>query len=395
MKLKGIKIRLYPNKEQKNVLNKHFGSCRFVYNNALNYKIIMYSDYGISTSKFDIVKQITDVKHQAEFAWLNDIKAECLQNTIDNLDFAFKSFYRGGGYPKYKSKRNKQSFLSKQNNRILKNTNKLLFYKNKIKFRCSSKDKELIRNNKIKRVTYSKDKINNYYASILIEFEPKKLKPIDKEIGIDLGLSHFLITSDGEFIENPKLFRKSEYQISKLHKQHSKKKKGSINKEKARLKLAKKYIKISNQRDHFLHNLSAKLINENQVISLETLQIKNMIKNRYLSKSIQDASWSKFITMLTYKADWTGREIRRVPTFYPSSKTCSNCNNVKDELKLSERIYTCNICGYSEDRDINAAINILNKSKENKSRDELTQSKACGEQPSRESMKQEELIKNS
>jgi len=375
MNLKAIKIRLYPTVKQQHMLNQHFGCCRFIYNNALNYKMIMYNDYKVNVSKYDIIKQITDVKKENDFHWLNEVKAECLQNTIDNLESAYKGFFKGSGFPKFKNKKAKQSFVQKQNFKILEHTNKLVFLKKKIKFKCSKQNADEIRTSKIKRIIYSKDNLNNYYASILIEFEPKTLEHNDNEVGIDLGLKHFLITSDGEFIDNPKLFRKSEKKLVRQQRKLSRTKKGSNNRNKQRLKVGKIHKKISNQRNHFLHQISNKIINENQIISLETLIVKNMIKNHNLAKSIQDASWSTFVTMLIYKADWYDKEIKRISTFAPSSKTCSNCGWYNPNLTLKDRTFICKECDYKEDRDINASKNILNFSRE-----ELPRINASGQQ---------------
>ena len=373
--LKTIKVKLYLTDKQREMMNNHFGACRFIYNSALEYKKTLYQDYKINVSKYDIINQLTDVKRAPEFNWLNNIKAETLQNIIDNLEFAYKKFFKGVGFPKFKSKKLEQSFIQKQSCRILKNSNKIVFYNNKLKFKCSKKDSEILQNNIIKRIIYKKDNLNNYYASILIEFEPEKLTNSNKGIiGIDLGLTHYIITSDGEFIDNPKFFRKSEKKLSKLQQLHSRKKKSSKNKEKARIKLATQYKKITNQRNHFLHNLSKQLINENKVICLEHLNIQGMIQNRHLSKSIQDASWSKFVGFLKYKASWYNTTILQLSTFSPTSKTCSNCGWVNKELTLSDRTFECNECGYIEDRDINAAINMINFS-----RDELTRIYASGD----------------
>jgi len=382
--LKAIKVRLYPNKEQQGLLNNHFGACRFIYNAALNYKKTMYSDYKIKLSKFDIQKELPNVKDDLHFQWLNSVKAECLQNTIDSLDSAFKVFYRGNGYPKFKSKRSKQSFLSKQNFKILENSNKLVFLKNKIKFKCSESNTHELRLSKIKRITYSKDNLNHYYASILIESKKDLTLPkLNNEVGIDLGLKYFLITSDGEFIDNPKFFRKSEKQLAKQQRFLSRKVKGSSNRNKQRIKVAKIHKKISNQRNYFLHEVSNKIIDENQVIHLETLAVKNMIKNHKLAKSIADASWSTFVTMLKYKSQWYGRELHQINRFSPSSKTCSNCSWINVDLTLADRIFECEDCGHVQDRDLNAAINIKNFSNQilDKNREELSRINASGEQP--------------
>jgi len=198
----------------------------------------MYKNYNIKTSKFDLINQLPDIKQEA--TWLNDCKTECLQSTFDNLDSAFKGFYNGAGYPKFKSKRNKQSFQQKQNFIILKNSNKLIFYNNKIKFRCSKNYVEQLRELKIKRITYSKDSLNHYYASILVEDDRDLKLPVSKnEIGVDLGIKTFVVTSDGEFIYNPKFFRKSEKKLAKAQRRLSRKIKGSNNRQKQRLKVAK------------------------------------------------------------------------------------------------------------------------------------------------------------
>jgi putative transposase len=354
--LKAIKIRLYPTIKQQILLNNHFNGCRFIYNNALEYKKILYQDYKINKSKIDIMNELPNIKE--EFTWLKEIKAECLQNVIDNLDKTFKGFFRGNGYPKFKSKKSHQSFTSNQNFKILDNTNKIVFLKNKIKFKCSENDIILLKENKIKRITYSKNKANQYFASILIEFTPNSLKPNNNEVGIDLGIKHFLITSDGEFVENPKYLIKLEKKLKKQQKNLSRKIKGSNNRNKQRLKVAKIHQKIQNQRDYFLHNISNKIISENQTIFVETLQIKNMVKNHKLAKSISDVSWGKFIQLLEYKSKWYGRDLIKINTFEPSSKLCNNCGFINKELTLNHRIFECPICDYKENRDINAAKNI-------------------------------------
>ena len=226
--LKAVKIRLYPTFKQKELLNSHFNGCRFIYNNALNYKMILYKDYNIKKSKIDIINELPEVKE--EFSWLKLIKAEVLQNVIDVLDKAFQNFFRGKGYPKFKNKRSKQSFTSNQNLKVLENVNKLVFLKNKIKFKCSERDIKLLRTSKIKMVTYSKDKIGNYFASLLIEAEIQNpYNQSTNEVGIDLGIKSFLTTSEGEKIDNPKFLRKTEVKLKKAQRNLSRKKKGSNN----------------------------------------------------------------------------------------------------------------------------------------------------------------------
>lgn len=355
--LKAIKIRLYPTFKQKELLNSHFNGCRFIYNSALNYKMILYKDYGIKKSKFDIIKELPEVKE--EFSWLKTIKAEVLQNVIDVLDKAFQNFFRGNGYPKFKNKRVKQSFTSNQNFKVLENTSKIVFLKNKIKFKCSGIDIKLLRTSKIKRITYTKNSTGQYFASILIETEIQNpYNNTTNEVGVDLGIKSFLTTSEGEKIDNPKFLRKTENKLKKAQKNLSRKKKGSKNSNKCRIRLAKIHNKIQNQREHFLHKVSNKLISENQTIFVETLKVKNMLKNHKLAKSISDVSWGRFITILEYKSGWYGRNLIKIGTFEPSSKTCNNCGHKKEELSLSERIFNCEKCGHKEDRDVNAAKNI-------------------------------------
>ena len=355
--IKAVKIRLYPTFKQKELLNSHFNGCRFIYNNALNYKMMLYKEYGVKKSKVDIINELPEVKE--EFSWLKNVKAEVLQNVIDVLDKAFQNFFRGNGYPKFKNKRAKQSFTSNQNFKVLDNTNKLVFLKNKIKFKCSEKDSLLLRTSKIKKITYSKDKIGAYFASLLIEtdIENPYIQSAN-EVGIDLGIKSFLTTSEGEKIENPKFLKLTESKLKRSQRSLSRKVKGSKNYHENRIRLAKLHNKIQNQREHFLHNVSNKIISENQTIFVETLKVKNMLKNYKLAKSISDVSWGRFIEILEYKSKWYGRNLIKIGTFEPSSKTCNNCGHKKEELSLSERIFKCILCGHNEDRDINAAKNI-------------------------------------
>jgi putative transposase len=317
----------------------------------------LYKDYNIKKSKFDIIKELPEVKE--EFSWLKSIKAEVLQNVIDVLDKAFQNFFRGNGYPKFKNKRAKQSFTIIQGLNFFKYTNKLVFLKNQINFKCSERDASLLKTSKIKRITYTKNSIGQYFASLLIETEIQNpYNQSTKEIGIDLGLKSFLTTSEGEKIDNPKFLRKTEAKLKKAQRNLSRKKKGSNNFNKCRVKLAKLHNKIQNQREYFLHSVSNKLISENQTIFVETLKVKNMLKNHNLAKSISDVSWGRFITILEYKSGWYGRNLIKIGTFEPSSKTCNNCGHKKEELSLSERIFNCEQCGHKADRDVNAAKNI-------------------------------------
>lgn len=361
---KRLNIRLYPTVKQKVVLDKHFNAYRFCYNLCLEYKSHLWKYHKKNVSGYDMQAELFQLIKEVDF--LKECKVECLRQAALDVDTTFKKFYKGNGYPKFKSKRNKQSFAANQSINI--KHGKLSFFKNLINFKTSDKYLEKLVNTKIKQCTFSKDKSGNYWASCLIEDNEINSFPIAiNKIGIDLGLTHFIITSDGEFVENNKFYIRNQYKIRRLQRQFAKSKKGGKNREKLRIKISKLYQKITNQKQHFFHEVSNKLIRENQFISCETLRVKNMIKNRGLSKSICDASWSSFVNILEYKCLWYGREFYKVPTFYASSKTCNNCGNKKDDLKLSDRIHKCDKCGHSIQRDVGAAINIRDY------RDKITQ----------------------
>lgn len=381
--LKGIKIRLYPTIKQQKLLDNHFNCCRFIYNAALDYKIKMYQWYGKSLGSFEIIRELLDVKKG--FSFLKQCKNEIYGLTIMDLEINFNKFFkRGFGFPKFKSKRGKQSFSFYFNLQI--KNNKLFFNKhNLISFKCGERCREILNNHKFKRITFSKNKANQYFASILIETNEAKVLPkTNNEIGIDLGLKYFLVTSNGEYVENPRFLKKKLDKIKVENRKLSRKKKGSKNKEKQRIKVAKLYLKVTNQRKHFLHQVSNKLINENQVIAIETLQVKDMMNNHQLAQSISDVSWSEFTRILEYKCSWYNREIRKIGTYLPSSKTCSNCGWVNKDLILSDRTFECQVCNHIEDRDLNASKNILNFSRE-----QLPRIYACGH-PMKDGLKQEE-----
>jgi putative transposase len=352
---KRLNIRLYPTKKQEDVLNNHFSGYRYAYNLCLEYKIHLWKYHKINKSGFDSQKELFEIIKEVDF--LKICKVECLREAAHDVDRSFKFFYNGSGYPKFKSKKNKQSFTSYQSISI--KNGKLSFFKNLIKFKDSCRYLEKLSNCKIKRCTFIKDKTGKYWACCLIEDNEIKTLPIvDNKIGIDLGLKHFLIASDGEFVENNKFYIRNQFKLRRLQRKFAKTKKGGKNREKARIKIAKLYQKITNQKQHFFHQVSNKLIRDNQSINCETLKVENMIKNRKLSKSIQDVSWSNFISILEYKCLWYGRDFFKIPTYYPSSKLCSSCGNKKEDLKLSDRTYKCDACGFSLDRDLNASYNI-------------------------------------
>lgn len=357
---KSYRLRIYPNKTQEKLIDKTIGCARFVYNYFLDYRINLYKEESKSCSYIDMNNLCTQLKRQEDYVWLKEVDKFALNNSLRSLDVAYKNFFKqGNGFPKFKSKhKSKLSYTTTfTNNNIEIKDSKIKLPKLKlVKF----KDKRDLSNIvKIINVTISKTKSGKYYASVCVEECIKSKESTGAIIGIDLGLKEFAIISNGELIKNPKFLRSSEEKLKKLQRAHSRKKKGSNNKEKARLKLAKQHEKIANQRKYFLQRLSTKLINENQVISLETLKVSNMLKNHKLAKSISDVSWYEFTRQLEYKGDWYDRDVIKIDSFYPSSQLCSSCGNKSDQTKdLSCREYICKKCGLIIDRDINAAINI-------------------------------------
>ena len=358
--LKGFKYRIYPTEVQAELIDKHIGSSRFVYNLALETKTMAYAGNRVNLSCLDIIKQLPDLKK--ECSWLKEINSQSLQAPIRNLDNAFTRFYKGqGSFPKYKSKRKgKQSFHIPQN--VIVENGKLIIPKFK-----EGIDIVLHREAKgvIKSATISRTPTGKYLVSILCDTgEDCKSKPkIKREatVGIDLGIKDFLITSNGEVVHNPKYLRKVESRLKYLQRKYSKYK-GKRTKH----KLAKLHERVANQRKDFLHKESFKLVSENQTICIEDLNVKGMLKNHCLAKSISDIGWSMFTTMLECKCEWYGVNLLKIGRFEPSSKTCSNCGMVNKDLTLKDREWTCNGCGTHHDRDINAAVNIKNFALRNK-----------------------------
>ncbi|MCF8339743.1 MAG: transposase [Chitinophagaceae bacterium] len=347
---KAHKYRISPTNSQKELIHKHISSVRFLYNLALETKTTAYLSNKTILSRYDLQKQVVDLKK--ECVWLKEVNSQSLQVALLNLDAAYSKFFKGAGFPKFKKKTNGGSFSIPQN--VLVDGNKLVIPKFK-----EGIDIVLHREIKgiIKSATISVTPTGKYFVSILIDTNteiPIKA-PITESttIGIDLGIKNFAITSDGEVFENPKNLRKAQSKLKYLQRKYSKNK-GKRTKQ----RLALLHEKVVNKRKDFLHKVSTKLIRENQTIALEDLAVKNMMKNHNLAQAISDVSWSTFVTMLEYKADWYGKNILRIGRFAPSSKTCSCCGYINKELKLKDRSWTCPKCSSVLDRDVNASINI-------------------------------------
>ena len=366
--LKAIKIRIYPNEDQQIYINRMLGTCRFVYNNCLSYKIKEYNENKKSISFGDTSRYLTQLKN--EYIWIKESHSKVIQQTLINLDVAYKSFFKNDkGFPKFKSKKNnKQSCRFPVDAIIGINGNRINIIKplKNIHYKCSVKDERYLNKNqdKIRSATLTKTKSGNYYLSILIDRENKKVLPETNNIvGLDVGIKTFIVGSDGLTYENIKTRRNNEEKLKRLYQLLSRKQKGSNNRNKARIKLAKYYEKLNNQKEYYLHSITNQLLNENQVIVMEDLNIKGMMKNHNLAKSIQELSLYRFKEILKYKADWYGRDIIEIDKWFPSSKLCSVCGYKKEDLTLNDREWKCPKCGSTHNRDFNASKNIENEGK--------------------------------
>ncbi len=354
--LKVVKVRLYPDVQQQQSLAQAFGCCRWLWNYCLDLINKSYLDTGKGLSGYDVKKIIPQLKK--EYEWLSKTYSQCLQQVCLNLGVAFNNFFeKRAQYPSFKSKHGKQSIQYPQN--IKANEKTLTVPKIGDVKAIIHKPIE----GKVKTVTISKNCSGQYFAAILFDdgTEKPELSMEGSAIGVDVGLTHFAITSNGSKFENPKFLSKHEKNLKRKQRQLSRKQKGSNNRNKARMKVARVHRKITNCREDFLHKLSRRIVDENQVIVTENLAVKNMMKNHCLAKAIGQVGWGLFSTMLKYKAENEGKIYQEVDRFFPSSKLCNVCLNRVDSLPLDVRRWTCEKCHTKHDRDINAAINIRNE----------------------------------
>ena len=370
--LKSIKIRIYPNAVQKEFISKQLGCCRFIYNKLLDYKKTQYEQNKQSVSLSQLGKYLTNLKKQDEYLFLNDVYARCLNQTMMDLIKAYDNFFKQhNGYPKFKSKKDtKQScrfpinVFNRPNyicNKIKGNRITLIKQLKNILFKCSRKDEIYLNENQkyIHSVTLTKTSTNKYYLSILIDYNINQKDKLDTVIGLDLGIKDFIVDSNRNRYENKHFYKNKEQKLKKLQRQLSKKQNGSNNRNKLKIKLAKVHEKIRNQRLNYLHQITSKIVNENQIICIEDLNVNGMMQNHKLAKSIQELSLFEFRRQLEYKCRWYGRQLIIIDRFYPSSKLCHNCGYKNEALNLSDRKWICPVCGEVLDRDINAAKNIL------------------------------------
>lgn len=369
--LRAIKIRLYPNKEQELKLNKVLGCYRFVYNQTLARKQQEYTDNKKSLGLTDLSKYFhNELLKDEQYSWLKEENTKIMKQSIRQMLSAYDKFFKQhNGFPKFKSKKDKQSALfpleaiSKKNtfeSRKITLTQPL----KDIRFRCSDLNHNRLRQYRdgIRSATLSKTKSGNFFLSILIELpneEVVKFNLTDEHVGIDLGVKDFVITSDGEVFENKHFYKSQEQKIAKLQRQLSKKQKGSNNRNKTRIKLAKAFEKSNNQKENYIHSVVNELLKCYDIIFMEDLNVSGMLKNHKLAKAIQEVGFYRFKSILVDKAFNNGKQVVFVDRFYLSSKTCSACGYKKYDLKLSDREWICPQCGEHHDRDINAAMNIL------------------------------------
>lgn len=362
---RGIKVRIYPTAEQRQQIERTINACRWTYNKMLEVQQKVYRRRGEHLSTYDMSSLVVKLKNQ--HPWLCNADSQALKAVCADVTAAYDGFFRRvkrgkkPGFPKFKSRKNSRASYTttKGPGMALEPT--------RVKIPClgwvRASGIRMTRGT-IKRATVFRSPTGKYYASFLVEEDVALLPEVNAEIGIDLGIKSYLVDSNGREIGNPKHLRQAEQKLAREQRKLSRKEKGSRNREKQRLRVAAAYEKVSNRRNDHLHKLSTSIVRENQVICVEDLNVSGMLRNHHLAKAIADASWASFVRMLEYKSEWYGRTLVKIPTFYPSSQTCSDCGAINREVKkLGVREWVCQACGVLHDRDENAAKNILKKGK--------------------------------
>ena len=355
---RAYKFRFNPTPEQEVILAQTFGCARFAYNHMLRLRTDAWFQRQERIGYHETSAALTALKKDPEFVWLNEVSSVPVQQALRHLQTAFGNFFaKRAKYPTFKRKDGPQS--AEYTTSAFKWDGKALKLAKMVAPLAIRFSRTIPRAAKVTTVTVSKDAAGRYFVSMLCDDAVEPKAEAAGKVGIDLGLTHFAILSTGEKVAAPNTFRKHEAKLAKLQRRLAKKQKGSANRKKARLKVAKLHAKMADSRKDFLHKLSTRLINENQVIAIETLAVSNMQKNRHLAKSISDAGWAEFVRQLKYKSLWYGRELVGIDRWYPSSKRCSDCGHTVAKMPLNVREWACPECGTVHDRDINAARNVL------------------------------------
>ncbi len=355
---RAYKYRIYPTDEQKHNFARTFGCVRFVYNWALRERTDAYYQRGERWYYAQMSSALTALKKQDMYAWLNEVSSVPTQQSLRHLDKAMLNFFEGRAeYPTFKKKSHAQS--AEYTTSAFKWDGSTLTLAKQKEPLAIVWSRPLPDGVKPSSITITKDEANRYFVSLLVEEDIQPLPVVNKMVGLDLGLKSMVITSDGHTYGNPKFFAKDEKKLARLQRRQAKKKKGSRNRNKARLKVAHVHKKIADRRRDYQHKLSTQIIRENQVVCVESLHVKNMVKNHCLAKAISDVGWSEFVRQLEYKAQWYGRTLVKIDKWYPSSKRCFECGHILDSLSLEVRSWTCPECGVFHDRDLNAAKNVL------------------------------------